>query len=231
MRVPRRCQVFALGQVSGDKRLHPLDELTPTADLDDRNNPDRNNANRQQNTLGTINVRHRAQPARRNVNHHHRRQRVHAEIHAYPIVGQDVEQAAGCLQLHAEVRHAEQERHDHREDANGVTAKNIGVHLTRRHVAERLAKHPLPPEKQHAGERDRQRVKRRKRIRQTVGENLPRMPDKRPPAETRRRRRQDKNPDADLPAGDKIIRGRLGSKKALDSPKKTIGPIQAHKSK
>ena len=189
MRMPRRCQIFALGQVSGDERLHPLDELTPTADLDDRNNPDRNNANRQQNTLGTINVRHRAQPSRRNVNHHHRRQRIHAEIHANPIVGQDAEQAAGSLQLHAEIRHAEQERHDHRENANSTPAKNIRVHFARRHISERLAKHPLSPQKQYAGERDRQRVKRRKRIRQTVGENLPRMPDKRPPTETRRRRR------------------------------------------
>ena len=226
-----RRQVFALGQVGGDERLHSLHELTPPADLHNGHNANRDDPKRQQDTLRAIHVRHRAQPARRHVNHHHGGQRVHAGVHADPVVGQDVEQATRCLQLHAEIRHAEQERHDHREDANGVTAKNIGVHLARRHVAERLPKHPLPPQKQHAGKRNRQRVKRREGIRQAVGENLPRMPDERPPAETGRRRREDEHPDTNLPAGDEIIRRRLGPEETFDTPEKTIGPIQAHKRK
>ncbi len=168
-----------IGAQRGEGRIQAF----PAADRVVGDEADDHDAEGQQDALQRVHVGHGPQAARGDVDQHDQRQQPHAEVLAHQVVGQHVEQEARGAELHAQVRDREQQRHDHREDADGVAPEVVREHLARRDVAEALADHPLPLQEHDARERNGDRVERRVGVLEAVTIDEPRMAHEGPAGE------------------------------------------------
>ena len=213
----------------GRQLRHAAAEHIPAADRIQRDGAGNHDSDGHQRALQRIDIGHRPQPAHGQIDQHGQGQQPHADILADQTVGQHVEQITRRVQLHAEIGDREQQRDQHRQQADCVAPEIIGQHLAGSQIAEALAEHPLALEKQHPGKRNGDGVEGRVGILEAVAIDQPRMAHEGPARKRRRRRRQDEQPKGQLATGDEEIGDRMHQLRAAHTGPHAITPVQGHK--
>ena len=215
----------------GEGDQPPL-ESRPAADQVEGNKAEDDDAKRQEDALGAVNVGDRAQPAGcyvdKDDDRKHNRptfDRVDEGALQRRAGRQAVEQQARCLELDAEIGHAEDERDDDGEEAHRVRAVVVAEHLARRDIAKALAQKPLALEEQHPGEGDGDGVEGGKGVGQADVVDGAGVADEGPAAKGSGGGGEHEDPQADTAAGDKVIRGRLGPAGSFDAPEDAVRPV------